>query len=67
LLSDKRIDPMIAATFPLLEARKALELLATGTVEGKIVLEDAPSDSTGDASGSGDAAGRWNGSHRTSA
>jgi hypothetical protein len=30
---------MIATTFPLLEARGALELLATGTVEGKIVLE----------------------------
>jgi hypothetical protein len=29
---------VIAATFSLPEARKALELLATGTVEGKIVL-----------------------------
>ena len=38
LLADKKIDPMVAKTFPLLEARKALELLATGTVEGKLVL-----------------------------
>ena len=33
---------MITRTFPLLEAPRALELLAGGTVEGKIVLE-APS------------------------
>jgi NADPH2:quinone reductase len=39
LLAEKKIDPMIAKTFPLLDARKALALLATGTVEGKIVLE----------------------------
>jgi NADPH:quinone reductase-like Zn-dependent oxidoreductase/mannose-6-phosphate isomerase-like protein (cupin superfamily) len=39
LLAGKQIDPMIARTFPLLEARRALELLATGSVEGKIVLE----------------------------
>ena len=38
LLADKKIDPMVAKTFPLLDARKALELLATGTVEGKLVL-----------------------------
>ncbi|HSY22028.1 MAG TPA: zinc-binding dehydrogenase [Polyangiaceae bacterium] len=38
LLADRKIDPMIAKTFPLLDARKALELLATGTVEGKLVL-----------------------------
>jgi len=30
---------MITRAFPLLDARKALELLATGGVEGKIVLE----------------------------
>jgi NADPH:quinone reductase-like Zn-dependent oxidoreductase len=41
LLAEKKIDPMIARTFSLLEARKALELLATGSVEGKIVLEAA--------------------------
>ncbi len=38
LLADGKIDPFIAATFPLLAARQALELLATGSVEGKIVL-----------------------------
>jgi NADPH2:quinone reductase len=42
LLANKQIDPMIAKTFPLLDARKALELLAAGTTEGKIVLEVAP-------------------------
>jgi NADPH:quinone reductase len=39
LLAEKKIDPMVVKTFPLLEARKALELLAGGAVEGKIVLE----------------------------
>jgi NADPH2:quinone reductase len=43
LLADRKIDPLIAHRFPLLEARAALELLATGSVEGKIVLEAAPS------------------------
>jgi NADPH:quinone reductase-like Zn-dependent oxidoreductase len=38
LLKEKKIDPLISRTFPLLEARAALELLATGSVEGKIVL-----------------------------
>ena len=37
-LAEKKIDPLITHTFPLLEARKALELLATGSVGGKIVL-----------------------------
>ncbi|HEV7556626.1 MAG TPA: zinc-binding dehydrogenase [Kofleriaceae bacterium] len=40
LLADHQIDPLVTKTFPLLEARTALELLATGNVEGKIVLED---------------------------
>ncbi|HXK11018.1 MAG TPA: zinc-binding dehydrogenase [Vicinamibacteria bacterium] len=39
LLAERKIDPLIARRFPLLEARAALELLATGGVEGKIVLE----------------------------
>jgi NADPH2:quinone reductase len=39
LLAEGKIDPMVARTFPLLEARKALALLAAGGVEGKIVLE----------------------------
>jgi NADPH:quinone reductase-like Zn-dependent oxidoreductase len=34
----KKIDPLVAATFPLLAAQQAIELLATGTVAGKIVL-----------------------------
>jgi NADPH:quinone reductase-like Zn-dependent oxidoreductase len=38
LLSEKKIDPLINTTFPLLDARKALEFLAAGSVEGKIVL-----------------------------
>jgi NADPH:quinone reductase-like Zn-dependent oxidoreductase len=42
LLAEGKIDPRITKTFPLLEARKALELLATGAVEGKIVLEARP-------------------------
>ena len=40
-LKENRIDPLVTHTFPLLEARKALELLATGSVQGKIVLEAA--------------------------
>jgi len=38
LLAEKKIDPLIYRTFPLLEAGRALELLAAGSVEGKIVL-----------------------------
>jgi NADPH2:quinone reductase len=38
LLAQKKIDPLVNRTFPLLEARQALELLAAGSVEGKIVL-----------------------------
>ena len=38
LLAAKQIDPMVNRTFPLPEARQALELLASGSVEGKIVL-----------------------------
>jgi NADPH:quinone reductase-like Zn-dependent oxidoreductase len=41
LLATRTIDPMVARTFPLLDARAALELLASGTVAGKIVLEAA--------------------------
>jgi NADPH:quinone reductase len=40
LLIEKKIDPLITRTFPLLEARKAMEFLQTGSVEGKIVLEN---------------------------
>ena len=38
LIGAKKIDPLVSATFPLLDARKAIELLASGNVEGKIVL-----------------------------
>ncbi len=38
LLAEKKIDPLVNTTFPLLEARKALELLSSGSVGGKIVL-----------------------------
>lgn len=38
LVAQKKIDPSVDVTFPLLEARRALELLAAGSVEGKIVL-----------------------------
>jgi len=38
LLAEKKIDPLVTSTFPLLEARQALELLASGSVAGKIVL-----------------------------
>jgi NADPH:quinone reductase-like Zn-dependent oxidoreductase len=38
LLSEKKIDPLVNRTFALLEAKQAIEFLATGSVEGKIVL-----------------------------
>jgi NADPH2:quinone reductase len=38
LVAHKKINPVISATFPLCEAKRAIELLATGTAEGKIVL-----------------------------
>jgi NADPH:quinone reductase-like Zn-dependent oxidoreductase len=41
LLADGKIDPLVNRTFPLLEAGRALELLAAGSVEGKIVLTNA--------------------------
>ena len=41
LIADGKLDPLVSATLPLLEARKALELLTSGTVEGKVVLTSA--------------------------
>jgi NADPH:quinone reductase-like Zn-dependent oxidoreductase len=38
LLAEKKIGPLVNRTFPLLDARKALERLARGSIEGKIVL-----------------------------
>jgi NADPH:quinone reductase len=40
LLAEKKIDPLVAETFSLLEARHALACLAAGNVAGKIVLQD---------------------------
>jgi NADPH:quinone reductase-like Zn-dependent oxidoreductase len=41
LVAEKKIDPLVHCTFPLFDARKALELLAAGSVEGKIVLTNS--------------------------
>lgn len=41
LIADKRIVPLVTQTLPLLDARRAIELLATSAVEGKIVLTNA--------------------------
>ncbi len=41
LLEEKKIDPLVTREFPLLAAREAIELLAAGGVEGKIVLRDS--------------------------
>jgi NADPH:quinone reductase-like Zn-dependent oxidoreductase len=38
LLAGRKIDPLVTHTFALPEARQAMELLAAGSVEGKIVL-----------------------------
>jgi NADPH2:quinone reductase len=38
LLAEKKIDPLVSRRFPLLEARKALEFMGSGGVEGKVVL-----------------------------
>jgi hypothetical protein len=42
LLAEKKFEPLINRVFPLLEARQALEFLATGHAEGKIVLSVNP-------------------------
>jgi NADPH2:quinone reductase len=41
LVAERKLEPVISATVPLLDAAKALELLAAGGVEGKIVLTNA--------------------------
>jgi NADPH2:quinone reductase len=38
LVAEKKVNPLISRAFPLLEAKQALQLLETGSVEGKIVL-----------------------------
>ena len=40
LLQQQRIRPLIAQRFPLVEARRAPELLGKGSITGKIVLVD---------------------------
>ncbi len=39
LLAERRVDPLITERLPVLDARTALEHLASGNVQGKIVLE----------------------------
>ena len=41
LIGEGKIAPLIYRAFPLLAAKEALELLATGSVEGKIVLTNS--------------------------
>ena len=41
LFGRKKIGPLVHHTYPLLHARKELELLATVSVEGKIVLTNS--------------------------
>ncbi len=41
LVAEKKITPLITRRLPLLEARKANELLESGQMEGKIVLENS--------------------------
>ena len=38
LIAEKKLDPLVSVTLPLVEARRAMEMLVAGTVEGKIVL-----------------------------
>jgi NADPH:quinone reductase-like Zn-dependent oxidoreductase len=39
LIAEKKIAPVISAIYPLGDTRRALALLATGTVEGKIIID----------------------------
>jgi NADPH:quinone reductase-like Zn-dependent oxidoreductase len=41
LIAEQKIAPLIYTTLPLLAAKQALELLAAGSVEGKIVLTNS--------------------------
>src|SRR5580692_10789084 len=38
LIAEKKLDPLVSATLPLVEAKRAMEMLMAGAVEGKIVL-----------------------------
>lgn len=41
LIAEKKLDPLVTATLPLAEARRAMEMLGAGAVEGKIVLSSS--------------------------
>jgi NADPH:quinone reductase len=41
LIAQNKLDPLVSVTLPLIEARKALEMLVASSVEGKIVLTTA--------------------------
>jgi len=38
LIAEKKLDPLVSATLPLLDAKRAIDMLVAGSVEGKIVL-----------------------------
>ena len=38
LIAEKKLEPVVSATLPLGEARRAMEMLSAGSVEGKVVL-----------------------------
>jgi NADPH:quinone reductase-like Zn-dependent oxidoreductase len=38
LIAERKLDPLVSATLPLIEAKQAMEMLMAGTSEGKIVL-----------------------------
>ena len=38
LIAEKKLDPLVSVTLPLLDAREAIQALVSGSVEGKIVL-----------------------------
>jgi len=41
LIGEKKLHPLVSAMLPLVEAKRAMEMLSAGTVEGKIVLTGA--------------------------
>jgi NADPH2:quinone reductase len=38
LIAEKKLEPLVSVTLPLVEARRAMEMLVAGSVEGKVVL-----------------------------
>jgi len=40
-IAEKKLDPLVSVTLPLVEARAAMEMLVAGAAEGKIVLTNA--------------------------